>query len=154
MRLGSSYFDDVIAVAGPAESATIDSVAWQTAHVRPALDLLAPDGSEIRLLVRTERASMVHCTLPRGQVTRAVHHRSVQELWFCLAGAGELWRRVADREEVVELSPGTAVTIPTGAAFQFRTIGHQSLELVIASLPAWPGPDEAVRVDGRWPPTG
>ena len=32
-------------------------------------DVLAPDGSQIRELLVTGRASMVHCTLPPGQAS-------------------------------------------------------------------------------------
>jgi mannose-6-phosphate isomerase-like protein (cupin superfamily) len=116
------------------------------------VDQLAPDGSEIRLLPSLERGSMVHCTLPAGAVTQAVRHRSVDELWFCLSGTGQLWRRGADGEEIVELTPGVAVSLPVGAAFQFRATGNQPLEVVIVTMPPWPGSAEAEPVEGAWPP--
>ena len=128
------------------------AVAWQTARVKPAYDALAPDGSEIRLLVHTRGGSMVHCQLAPGQVTRAVRHHTVEEVWFCVAGAGELWRRAADHDEVVALEPGTAVSIPTGAEYQFRALDDAALELVITTIPPWPGEDEAIHVDGHWEP--
>jgi mannose-6-phosphate isomerase-like protein (cupin superfamily) len=112
-------------------------------------DLLAPDGSEIRQLVRLERGSMVHCRLPAGQVTRAVRHQTVQELWYCLGGTGEVWRRDEAREEVVALEPGVSVSIPRGTAFQFRATS--TLELVMVTMPPWPGPHEAVALAGKWP---
>jgi hypothetical protein len=43
-------------------------------------DYLAPDGSEIRLLVATPRGSMAHCQLPPNAVTKPVWHRSVEEM--------------------------------------------------------------------------
>jgi hypothetical protein len=49
--------------------------------VPSSFDLLAPDGSEVRLLVSTTRGSMVHCTLPPGGVSKAVTHRAVEEVW-------------------------------------------------------------------------
>jgi mannose-6-phosphate isomerase-like protein (cupin superfamily) len=117
------------------------------------MDVRAPDGTEIRLLIHLGRGSMVHCTLRAGQVSQAVRHRTVEELWYCLAGAGELWRGEGDREEIVELTPGTALSIPTGTDFQFRTISTHPLEVVITTMPPWPGADEAVIVEGRWRPT-
>jgi mannose-6-phosphate isomerase-like protein (cupin superfamily) len=128
-------------------------VQWQTRQVSLAYDVLAPDGSEIRALVQVPGGSMVHCTLRPGQVTRAVQHRTVEEVWFCLAGTGQLWRREAATitEEIVELHAGVAVSIPLGTAFQFRGVGAQPLELILTTMPPWPGPEEAEPVAGVWP---
>jgi mannose-6-phosphate isomerase-like protein (cupin superfamily) len=93
---------------------------------------------------------MVHCSLPPGRVTRAVRHRSVEEVWLCLGGRGQLWRRGAQAEDVVDLEPGVAVSIPLGSDFQFRADAAATLELVITTIPPWPGEDEAVPVDGKW----
>jgi mannose-6-phosphate isomerase-like protein (cupin superfamily) len=134
----------------PLASSTIGDVVWQTHQLRAAYDVLAPDGSEIRQLVQVDRASLVHCTLRPGQVTRAVQHRTVEEVWFCTGGAGQVWRKLADTEEIVEVRPGVALSIPLGVAFQFRATGSRPLELVITTLPPWPGADEAVAVDGLW----
>ncbi|MFO1072711.1 MAG: cupin domain-containing protein [Geminicoccaceae bacterium] len=115
-----------------------------------AYDVLAPDGSEIRFLPQLKGGSMVHCTLPPGAVSLAVTHRTVEELWYVLAGAGELWRAQDGREQVVPLLPGTAHTIPLGAHFQFRNPGAEPLAFVIVTMPPWPGMDEAVRVTDHW----
>jgi mannose-6-phosphate isomerase-like protein (cupin superfamily) len=121
-----------------------------------AHDLRAPDGSEIRLLVQVTGGSLVHCTLGSGEVTRAVRHRTVEEMWFCVAGGGQVWRRDEAQggvEDVVDVAPGLALTIPIGVCFQFRAGGSRPLELVIATLPPWPGEDEAVAVLGPWAAT-
>jgi mannose-6-phosphate isomerase-like protein (cupin superfamily) len=115
-------------------------------------DVLAPDGSEIRLLPQLEGGSMVHCTLPPGACSLAVTHRTVEELWYVLSGAGELWRRQGEREEVTALLPGTAHAIPLGTHFQFRNPGPVPLAFVIVTMPPWPGMDEAVRVEDHWAP--
>jgi mannose-6-phosphate isomerase-like protein (cupin superfamily) len=128
-------------------------VPWQTAAVQPAYDALAPDGSEIRLLVQVGAGSLVHCTLQPGGVTQAVQHRTVEEVWYCLAGSGQLWRAADGTEDVTDLHPGVAITLPLGTRFQFRTMGLRPLEVVITTLPPWPGPDEAVPVEGRWTPS-
>lgn len=123
----------------------------QAKRVPSRYDCLAPDRSEIRLLVTAERGSCVHCTLPPGAVSLAVKHRSVEEIWYCLAGRGEVWRKLGSNEETVEFSPGVSLTIPCGAHFQFRNAGDKPLELVLVTMPPWPGEHEAERVADHWP---
>ena len=123
----------------------------QTKQLPEAHDTLAPDGSEIRILAATARASMAHCSLPPGCTSLAVAHRTVEEVWYFLAGKGEVWRKLGGREEVVEVSPGTSLSIPGGAHFQCRNTGDTTLQFVLATIPAWPGADEACRVAGPWP---
>lgn len=125
-------------------------VAWESARLGPTCDALAPDGSEIRLLVQTQRGSMVYCTLPPGQVTRAVRHETVDELWYCVAGRGQVWRKSAEVEQTLDVERGVALTIPVGVSFQFRATGAEPLEIVIVTIPPWPGKREAVAVDGHW----
>jgi mannose-6-phosphate isomerase-like protein (cupin superfamily) len=81
-----------------------------------------------------------------------VRHRTVEEVWFCLSGSGEMWRRLDAAEEIVQLVAGVAISISVGVAFQFRVIGDAPLVAVITTMPPWPGPDEAVAVTGRWEP--
>ena len=117
-------------------------------------DTLAPDGSEIRLLAAASRGSMVHCTLNPGEVSVAVTHKTVEEVWFFLEGTGQVWRRLGDRERIVDVSPGVSLTIPVGVHFQFRTVGDRPLRFVIVTMPPWPGEDEAHPIPGRWPSDG
>jgi mannose-6-phosphate isomerase-like protein (cupin superfamily) len=124
---------------------------FATRTVPAAADTLAPDGSEIRLMPTVAGGSMVHCRLPPGACSLAVTHRTVEELWYVLAGAGEIWRRQGERAEVAALAPGISVSIPLGTDFQFRNTGDVPLDIVIATLPPWPGMDEAVRVADFWP---
>ena len=84
-------------------------------------------------------------------MSAAVRHRTIEEIWYVIGGTGQVWRKDGDREEVVDVAPGTCLSIPTGAHFQFRTVGEAPLEIVIATMPPWPGMDEAVRVDDHWP---
>jgi mannose-6-phosphate isomerase-like protein (cupin superfamily) len=116
--------------------------------------VVAPDGSEVRPLIDATRGGMAHCTLPPGGVSLAVRHKTIEELWYVTGGRGEVWRKHGEREEVVEVKPGTCVAIPTGAHFQFRTIGDAPLTFVMATMPPWPGMDEAVRVKDHWPTAG
>ena len=123
----------------------------QTKQLPEDYDTLAPDGSEIRILAATGGGSMVHCSLPPGQTSLAVAHRTVEEVWYFLAGRGEVWRKLGEREEVVEVSPGASLSIPLGAHFQFRNTGDTPLRFVLTTIPPWPGTEEAYRVPGYWP---
>ena len=114
----------------------------------------APDGSRIHELVAVTRGSMVHCTLPRGAVSMAVVHATVDEAWYFLAGTGQVWRRRDGAESVVDVEPGVALTIECGTHFQFRNIGDEDLCFVIVTMPPWPGAQEARRVQDHWPVQG
>jgi mannose-6-phosphate isomerase-like protein (cupin superfamily) len=118
-----------------------------------APDAIAPDGSEVRLLAAGERGSMAHFTLPPGAVSRAVAHRSVEEVWFFIAGHGRLWRKLGGADEIVEAHAGVSIVIPVGAHFQFRCDGAEPLEAVGVTMPPWPGMAEAYPVPGIWPAT-
>lgn len=126
--------------------------AFESRQVAADYDLLAPDGSEIRLLHSVPSASVVHCSLPTAGVSIPVRHRTVEEIWYFLAGRGQVWRRQAKREEVLEVRAGISLTIPLGTAFQFRNTGDSALEFIIMTMPPWPGADEAILLDdGKWP---
>jgi mannose-6-phosphate isomerase-like protein (cupin superfamily) len=78
---------------------------------------------------------------------------TVEELWYFVAGRGRMWRKDETGESVVEVYPGLSLDIPVGTAFQFRADGDSPLEAVGITMPPWPGPHEAIFVDGAWPPT-
>ena len=113
-------------------------------------DVQAPDGSEVRVLLSLAGGSMAHFRLPVGEVSRAVRHRTVEEIWYVLSGAGEMWRSDAG---VVGLAPGVCLTIPVGVAFQFRVLGDEALCVVGVTMPPWPGDGEAELVEGVWDAT-
>lgn len=113
-------------------------------------DYPAPDGSEIRLLPQLEGGGLAHCTLPAGGVSRAVIHKTVEEIWYFLSGRGQVWRKLEAAEEVTEVGAGIALTIPTGTHFQFRNTGEKPLTFIIVTMPPWPGPEEAVPTEGHW----
>jgi len=126
---------------------------FDTRHIADTPDAIAPDGSEVRLLCSSQRASTAAFRLAPGGVSRAVAHRTVEEIWYFTAGRGRMWRRLGGREEVTEIAPGVSITIPTGTQFQFRCDGGDALEAVAVTMPPWPGADEAYSVPGRWDPT-
>jgi mannose-6-phosphate isomerase-like protein (cupin superfamily) len=116
-----------------------------------APDVVAPDGSDVRILLRLGRGSMAHFELAPGRTSRAVAHRSVEEIWYVLSGQGEMWRRQGEREETVPLRAGTCVSIPVGTHFQFRSASGGPLAAVGVTMPPWPGDGEAYQVPGAWP---
>lgn len=129
-----------------------DPRPFETVLLPAEPDAVAPDGSDVRLLPGLAGGGMAHFELAPGRTSVAVAHRTVEELWFFVGGLGEMWRRQGDREEVVTVAPGVAVSIPVGTRFQFRALGTEPLAAVAVTMPPWPGPDEAHPVDGRWPP--
>jgi mannose-6-phosphate isomerase-like protein (cupin superfamily) len=127
------------------------SERFDTMRLPAAPDVVAPDGSDVRVLLRLAGGSMAHFELAAGQTSRAVAHRSVDEIWYILHGSGQMWRRQDGREAVADLVPGTCLSIPAGTQFQFRSTGGTSLAAVAVTMPPWPGADEAVEVPGAWP---
>jgi len=123
----------------------------ETRNLAQAAVEIAPDGSQIRRLLALRGGSCVHCTLRPGDTSKAVRHRSVEEIWFVVQGYGQLWRKRGAAEHVVDLVPGLCAAIPTGVHFQFRNSGRESLELILCTMPPWPGASEAVRVADHWP---
>jgi mannose-6-phosphate isomerase-like protein (cupin superfamily) len=122
--------------------------SWRTTDLHYYVDYAAPDNSEIRLLDEVDEGGVAHCRLPAGATSKAVKHKAVAEIWYTLAGFGQIARRARGGAwEVRSLCEGIAVTIPAGVAFQFQATSSDPLELVVATFPRWPGPDEAVPVD-------
>ena len=127
----------------------------QTKTLQSELDYLAPDGSEIRQLLDLEdrKGGLAHCVLPAGHVSVAQRHKTVGEIWYIVQGLGQVWRKSAGEEQeeiTVDVSPGRCVTIEPGEHFQFRNTGAEPLMLIIATIPSWPGPEEAEEVEGCW----
>ncbi len=118
-----------------------------------APDAVAPDGSDVRVLLRLRGGSMAHFEIGPGQVSKAVMHRTVEEIWYFLLGRGQMWRRHGARETVDDVRAGVCLTIPAMTAFQFRSTGDEALAAVGVTMPPWPGEDEAVGVDGVWAST-
>jgi len=115
---------------------------------RPTLDYLAPDGSEIRLIVWDEhgamRASLSEVRLAPGLVSKPVRHRTVEEIWYVLEGEGEVWRCPPDgNERPLAVTTGDAIVIPTRWSFQFAAGPHSPLRFLCYTSPPWPEPGDA-----------
>ena len=55
-------------------------------------DAVAPDGSDVRLLLGLRGGGLAHFELAPGETSVAVHHRTVEEIWYFVSGRGEMWR--------------------------------------------------------------
>jgi len=124
---------------------------FTTMRIGEAAEVPAPDGSAVRpLCVLPGAGSFAHFELVPGQVSQAVSHATVQEIWYVVAGSGQMWRSQDGRAEITSLDVGVCLTIPLGTAFQFRA-GQDGLRVVAATVPPWPGtPDEARPERGPW----
>jgi mannose-6-phosphate isomerase-like protein (cupin superfamily) len=128
-------------------------MTFATRQIGETADVIAPDGSEFRILCQTGRGSMAHFTLAPGAIAKAVAHRTIDEVWYVVSGRGRMWRRHGDREEIVEMRAGLSLSIPLGTHFQFRADDEAPLAAVGVTMPPWPGADEAYVVEGPWQPT-
>jgi mannose-6-phosphate isomerase-like protein (cupin superfamily) len=122
---------------------------FETKRLPTARDAVAPDGSDVRILLGLSAGGMAHFQLAPGETSVPVAHRTVEEIWYFLAGRGEMWRRLDDHEEVVAVEPGVCITIPLGAHFQFRSFEGEALAAVGVTMPPWPGEGEAYKVQGN-----
>jgi mannose-6-phosphate isomerase-like protein (cupin superfamily) len=125
---------------------------FATLDLPAAVDAVAPDGSDVRLLLGVAGGGLAHFELGPGRTSAAVTHRTVEEVWYFLTGQGEMWRRQGDDTEIVAVHPGRCITIPLGTQFQFRSTGSVPLAAIGATMPPWPGDGEAMVVDGPWTP--
>src|SRR3954464_3025125 len=115
------------------------SFAFPAKHVSDGPDVIAADGSEVRILCQLSRGALATSTLPPGAVSKAIAHHTVEEVWYVTRGRGRMWRKMGEQEKVTHLQPGISVAIPTGTHFQFRNDASEPLEIVAATMPPWPG---------------
>ena len=127
--------------------------SFATKRLPVAPDAVAPDGSDVRILLGLAGGGMAHFELAAGQTSTAVTHRTVEEIWFILSGRGEMWRKQGEHEEIVPVDAGVCLTIPLGVHFQFRSFGQEPLAALGVTMPPWPGEGEAMVVAGKWEAT-
>ncbi|MCE2393014.1 cupin domain-containing protein [Candidatus Poribacteria bacterium] len=123
---------------------------FSTKYLPDTPDAIAPDGSNVRVLLELAAGSMAHFELAPGEKSGAVTHRTVEEIWYFLSGCGEMWRRQGQSEKVIPVHAGICITIPLGTHFQFRAFGDEPLAAIAVTMPPWPGECEAYVVEGKW----
>ena len=84
-----------------------------------------------------------------GQISHAVWHPELDELWYVIDGAGEMWRKKDQMSSIDPLGPGTCVSIPRHTAFQCRA-GRAGMTVIAVTLPAWSGDSNAIAAMGPW----
>lgn len=132
-------------------------------HAAAQPDYISPDGAEIRLILRPEIEgvryhSVCEAVFKPGQVSRPMRHRTVEESWYVIEGEGEVWRCPPGAQpssvSTVRITEGDALVIPPGFGFQVRAGAAGPLRMVCSTAPPWPGPEEAIPVEGGLgPPT-
>ena len=158
--MAGSGLGDTVQVVGAAvctphdgDTVFLGRIVVKTTTVEAAERGRSPLGSHIRFLLDGPHGNMIHATVPPGMVGRACRFRTIEEYWFVLSGAGEIWRRSPDgQESVTRLIPGVSIHIPLGTAFQYRCIGSAPVVCIVTAMPPWPGDDEAEIVEGPWVP--
>ena len=126
---------------------------FKTKSLGQGADGIAPDGAEVRLLHDLGGGGMAHFKLAAQQTSTPIVHETVDEIWYFIAGRGEMWRKNSKRSKIVDVYPGISVTIPVGTRFQFRSTSKDDLEAIGQTMPPWPGDSEWRVVDGKWKAT-
>lgn len=57
---------------------------FETKRLPEERDALAPDGSDVRVLLRLASGSMAHYELAAGHTSLAVTNQTVEEIWFSI----------------------------------------------------------------------
>src|SRR5919106_444127 len=122
---------------------------FEVKRLPPDRNDTAPDGSDVRVLLGVSGGGMAHFELASGQISGAVCHRTVEEIWYFVSGRGEMWLKQGGHEQVVPVGSEVCLTIPLGTQFQFRSYGYVPLAAIGVTVPPWPGKGEAYEVEGR-----
>jgi mannose-6-phosphate isomerase-like protein (cupin superfamily) len=125
-------------------------MTFETRRIAGPPDVVAPDGSEVRVLCGLSRGGLAVFSLRPQAVSKALAHRPVEEIWYVLSGRGRIWRKLGQRVEIDEIDAGVSLSLPTGTHFQFRCDSPEPLTVLGATMPPWPGADEAYLVEGVW----
>lgn len=74
-------------------------------------DHIAPDGSDVRVLLELGKGGLAHFPIGPGKTSVAIAHRTVEEIWYFIGGRGEMWRKLEGKEEVVLVEPSVCIAI-------------------------------------------
>jgi mannose-6-phosphate isomerase-like protein (cupin superfamily) len=103
-----------------------------------AVPFRTKDGSTIRSLhdlttgaVRNQ--SLAEATLQPGQATERHYHRDTEEIYYVVAGTGEM----EIDGDVETVAPNDAVLIPPGAWHRIRATGGEALRILCCCAPPY-----------------
>jgi mannose-6-phosphate isomerase-like protein (cupin superfamily) len=91
------------------------------------------DGSLIRELLRGEQQSLAEAMLAPGQATQRHYHAASEELYYLLAGTGEM---EVDGERT-RVAPGDGILIPPGGWHEIRNDGAGELRFLCCCAPPY-----------------
>src|SRR4029453_11047309 len=100
---------------------------FETKHLPMERSAVAPDGSDVRILLELPSGGLAHFELAPNQISKAAVHRTVGEIWFFVSGRGQMWRKQNGQSAIVDVYKGVCLTIPVGTQFQFRSFGDEPL---------------------------
>jgi len=91
------------------------------------------DGSTIRELMHAANQTLAEATLAPGQQTQRHYHAASEELYYLLAGEGEM---EIDGERSA-VGPSDAILIPPGAWHQITATGNSELLFLCCCAPGY-----------------
>jgi len=103
---------------------------------------ITKDGSEIRELLAYRNScirqqSLAEARLPTGAATTPHYHPRTEEIYYILAGSGDMrWGEITRR-----VGPGDAIAIPPGVTHQIRNVGPETLRFLCCCVPAYENAD-------------
>jgi mannose-6-phosphate isomerase-like protein (cupin superfamily) len=103
-----------------------------------ATPFVTRDGSTIREILAHRNSairgqSLAEATVSPGQTTEAHYHPKTEEIYYILAGEGEVFVGEARRRVVV----GDGIAIPPGTPHQIRNSGDADLVFLCCCAPAY-----------------
>ena len=81
---------------------------FETKQVPASRDAVAPDGSDVRILLGMRGGGMAHFQLGPDQASTAVTHRTVEEIWYFLSVAVRCGANKASEARSLMSMPGLA----------------------------------------------
>lgn len=105
------------------------------------------DGSEIRELLASRNSAIVkqslaEARLPPGASTTPHYHPLTEEIYYLLAGIGQM--QVGDEQRAV--GPGDAIAIPPGAVHTITNTGRETLKFLCCCAPGYEDADTVLLV--------
>lgn len=118
---------------------------------------IAPDKSKIHFLTTGLYGGVVQCSMAPLQVSETKMHRTVSEMW-AFKGSIEIDVFKQDtknsKPRIVSIKNPThyyIARINAGESFKFENLQSKAAKFLIATVPTWPGSNEAISVSDFLP---